>query len=118
MCNFRNVLVLLLCLVIPLQGVAAVVMAATACPMVKQMAKERSVSHEHDCCDEAEPVTNANGGKVCKVGHECPCGGQYVPVSLTLQSFAPVVNVKHLSQLDSPLFSFPPASVWRPPIEL
>ena len=118
MCNFRNLLVLLLCLVIPMQGVAAVVMAAAECPMVKQMAKEHPVSHEHGGCDEAEPATNTNGGKVCKVGHECPCGGQYVSVSLALQSFAPVADVKHLSQLDFLLFSFPPASVWRPPIEL
>ena len=112
-------LVLLLCLVMPLQGVAAVVMAS-ACPtVVSSVAEEQAVDYAD--CDGADPAMDPmpKDGKVCKVGHECPCGGLCLFTPLALGSFAPApVAVVHLSRLNSPVHAFPPASVWRPPIQL
>lgn len=114
MCNIRNMFVLLLCLVIPLQGVAAVVVAAS-CPMATQMVVEEVVT-VHDCRGDVDPMTKSD--KSCKSGHECPCGGHclFFPLAL-LHSFAPV-TADHVSQLDPTIFAFTPAAVWRPPIHL
>lgn len=115
MCNIRTFLALLLCFVIPLQGVAAVVMSAAACPAAAQVVVEE-LSAAHACGgDDAAQQTN---GKVCKVGHECPCGGHclFFPLAL-LHSFVPV-TADHVSQLDPTIFAFTPATVWRPPIQL
>ncbi len=115
--SIRTILALLLCFVIPLQGLAAVVEAAMPCGRTAEIVvAPMTTAVGHDCNDDV--AARAKNGKVCKVGHECPCGGQclFFPLAL-LHSFSPVA-ADHISPLDPIILAFTPATVWRPPIPL
>ncbi len=79
--KFRLFLLTLLCLSIPLQGIAGVCMAASPCPMDQEMmAMSADIGHEaameHDCCNDAD--TFAKTGKMCKTGQDCQVVSQFL----------------------------------------
>lgn len=122
MLKFRLFLLTLLCLAIPLQGMASVHMLAAPCPMeqsdgmaqmeMSEMDQQTASAADHDCCNDAE--TTAKTGKMCKTGQDCPVSAQYpaslppsphLAVELSTQYLALVLSVR----------SFDASSVWRPP---
>jgi hypothetical protein len=106
--QLRQLLILLLCLTLPLQGWAGAV-AATEPPCPMQAAGSADGG---DCCEDQGSMDGH--GKLCKTGQECRAGswlqvGLRLPL-LTPLPLSPVVIVSR----DSPVKP-PPAGVWRPP---
>lgn len=110
----RALLLFLLCLAIPFQGVAAAYAVKTPCPM-EQMGATMAMDAgdtEYDCCN--DPVTFAKTGQMCKVGQECPTGGFGMLVAVVLTASPPLQALS----LSFPPPYYPPAnlaSIWRPP---
>ena len=113
----RRFLVMLLsfmCIVLPLQASAGMVMAGKHCPHMQNMAagSPADADDRHDCCNDAATV--AKTGQLCKTGHECSPSFSYMLTpgifhlaftSAVIQ--APAVPVR--------AYSGPPSAVWRPP---
>lgn len=115
MCRFRTILTLLLCLTIPIQGMAGVFAAAATCPMA-QTASHMSMAdmdsgQAHDCCTGA----HSPGSKTCDTGQDCSYCGH---IALTVQQRAEPVVALLAEDFSAPqafLLTFPPFGVWRPP---
>jgi len=125
----RAFLLFLLCLTIPVQGVAAAHAFNTPCsmdmPVIDLVAKDKGAQEPgdqsmamadgaagDDCCNDAAVVTET--GHPCKTGQECPSGGLGILIRPTLTTSALVVSQAFPAAL---LFirSSDPTSVWRPP---
>jgi hypothetical protein len=110
----RALLILLLCLTIPFQGVAASHAFKAPCPM-EQMGHAMAMDDgdlDRDCCN--DPVTAAKTGQLCKVGQECPTGGIGILVRAAL---AESPGISSLTISFPPTLSPSPnlSSIWRPP---
>ncbi|WP_439888828.1 hypothetical protein ACSX1C_06980 [Pseudomonas sp. MBLB4123] len=106
----RLLLCLLLCLALPLNGLAALAVQAEPCPMPAQ-AHEASMQAGADCCDAQKSAQL--GSKVCKNGQQCQSAGlpQLTP-GRTPFAAADAAAPSHYSDL-IPLLS--PEDPWRPP---
>jgi hypothetical protein len=113
----RRLVIVLFCLALPLQGVAAAFAANAACPdeamMTEQLvAGELSVDDLHDCCNDVETI--ARTGKPCKTGQQC-----HVPAGSVVPDVPHVTHVPPAHAVADLGASAPPASVfaapWRPP---
>lgn len=115
--TMRTLLLLILCLAIPLQGFAAMVALEPPCPMEATAAgsMDASDSMAHDCCNDADTV--AKTGKLCKMGQECPSGGQYLLFPPVVLAVAPV-TVDRFSLITHFIPTLSPAGLWRPPTQL
>jgi len=126
MLRYRALVSLLLCLALPLQGLAAVMLPAP-CPMAAMTeatatAAEPAAAHAHagmaakhgsalaDCCNGAA----GRDGKPCKMGNDCLAAPAMAP--------APVGPVLDLVPAAAPVLALigGPArlrlgSIWRPP---
>lgn len=118
---FRLFLLMLLCLAVPLQGIANVHMLSAPCPMEQSdpMAQKMQMADmdaqamaDHDCCNDAETV--AKTGKMCKMGQDCPVSALY-PASLAASLSLPVAPAAVHPSLVLSVRSFDASSVWRPP---
>jgi hypothetical protein len=114
----RTLLVLLLCVMLPLSGLAA---SGTAgpCPMESPMtADTAAMSADMSSCDSMSPTSSEHGKSkvsLCKVSAQCQMGSLYHPVSTPTVtrpagSFVPVSF--HYTQS---LSIRAPDGLWRPP---
>ncbi len=116
----RRLLVLVLCLLMPLQGFAAVQVASAPCPMQAMMAMDSDatgmvdspVDAMQDCCNDA--ATFERTGQACKTGQDCTAPAAWMP------PFPPVEFKAQAAQdLTAPVWrSLPPGAttrLWRPP---
>lgn len=118
--KFRLFLLMLLCLAVPLQGIAGIHMLSAPCPMEQpdtmaqmQMADmDQHAMADHDCCDEADAP--AKTGKACNMGQDCPVSALY-PASFVASLSLPAAPVTRYPSLVLPVRSFDASSVWRPP---
>lgn len=110
----RVLLWFLLCLTIPVQGVAAAHAFKHPCPMEQagHTMMMEAADAEGDCCN--DPVTVVKTGKLCKAGQECPVSGSCLP-ALTATSTSPRVASRAVAFPRPFLLLLSPASVWRPP---
>lgn len=115
--KFRLFLLTLLCLALPLQGMAGVRMAASPCPMEQEMMamstdQQDMAAMDHDCCNDA--ATAAKTGKMCKTSQDCQVSVQYLVIpqfSIAL----PSADSAHYPSIALSVQSFDASSVWRPP---
>lgn len=118
--KFRLFLLMLLCLAIPLQGIAGVHMLSAPCPMEQsggmaqmQMADmDQQAMADHDCCNDAD--TAAKTGKMCKTGQDCPVSALY-PASVVSSLPPSVAPTTQYPSLVLSVRTFDASSVWRPP---
>lgn len=118
--KFRLFLLMLLCLAIPLQGIASVHMRSAPCPMEQsdnmaqmQMADmDQQAMADHDCCNDAD--TAAKTGKMCKTGQDCPVSALY-PASVGSSLSLSVAPTTQYPSLVLTVRTFDASSVWRPP---
>lgn len=109
-------LLLLLCLVLPLNGLASLAAAATVCPMQSSGMGAHAVtdnSVQHDCCPEQGSLAE-HAKQPCKNAQQCQTGS---PLMLSVNNAsAPTArsNPQHISRLEF-LPVQRPGGVWRPP---
>jgi hypothetical protein len=121
----RLLLVLVLALAIPLEGLAAVSMGNRVSPCTMQMdvAQDMAMPADHDCCG----MSDADAGRStpekaspCKLGQVCQIY-QVFPSTAFLATVHPVmlvvVTVTTIPP-DSFLPSHDPSGLWRPPRSL
>lgn len=118
--KFRLVLLMLLCLAVPLQGIAGIHMLSAPCPMEQsdsmgpmQMADmEPQAMADHDCCNDAQTATKT--GKMCKTSQDCPVSTLY-PANFGSSLSLSAGPVTQYPSLVLSVRTFDPSSVWRPP---
>lgn len=116
----RRIAVLILCLLLPLQGFAALHVVDAPCPMQEMMAMnsvdgdgaETLPEAMNDCCN--DPATFEHTGQPCKSVQSCTAPAAWI------LPFRPVVFMARATQdLWAPLWrSLTPgatARLWRPP---
>jgi hypothetical protein len=117
----RTLLVLLLCVMLPLSGLAASGTTG-ACPMESAMTGDTAaMSADMPGCDSASPMSSEHAKSkvsLCKVSAQCQMGSLYHPVSSPTVtrpagSFVPVSF--HYTQS---LSIREPDGLWRPPQSL
>ncbi|HBP6529874.1 hypothetical protein [Pseudomonas aeruginosa] len=104
-----HLLLLLLSLTLPVNGVAGLLALSQACPMERQDMSVHDI--QASCCEnQAEQPTN---GKVCKTGQECKSNGM-LQVSVTR---TPALFNQALATPSAQDFPPPTAlsGFWRPP---
>lgn len=116
----RLILLYLLCLAIPLQGIAGIAVAEPPCPMEQAtsgdaMSASNMPSVMQDCCNDAD--TSAKTDKACKPGQQCQSSGQYSALALNNHSTAPVQAVRIACVVFS-VHSVDSSSLWRPPSQI
>lgn len=110
---FNLFLVTLLCLAIPLHGIAGMLVTKTPCPAESAgMVATTDTAGVHGCCNDAD--TAAKTGKACKAEQNC-------------QPVSPGLIIQAENQLPAPLgvkitlansrlaLTFEPSATWRPP---
>lgn len=111
----RTLLVLVLSLSIPLQGIAGILAPVqVACPMEQNMQMADMVvdSAGHGCCNDAD--TFAKTGKPCKTGQQCVSVGIFMAAAPQLATL-PVSNSQGISISSFFVRTLDLSSVWRPP---
>ncbi|MDT8399199.1 MAG: hypothetical protein RQ899_11345 [Pseudomonadales bacterium] len=134
----RHLIILLLCIVIPLQGFAQALLSATACPMMMQMplsAAHDQMLHDHDqmlhdhdqmpgamstdgllsdhCCQTADAAADAPA--FCEMGPECSACSVFVTVLSSHATVMPRPTRQYPPPLPATSPSLQLAAVWRPP---
>jgi hypothetical protein len=107
-------LITLLCLAIPLQGVARVMTTETACPAKLSGMATDDTSDTHNCCNDVDTV--AKTGQHCKAEQDCQ------PTSLgminQMESLLPAsVGTEKISLANTFALTFDPSATWRPPTQ-
>lgn len=117
-----RLLIYILLLILPLQGLSAVVQFKQPCPMEQAMERMNSheISHEgmsapgkHDCCEDDHGA--AHSGQPCKPGQECHVAQpsiSHTPALLTSNPNRPV----SISLADSGYAPLALTAIWRPPL--
>ena len=110
----RLLLVVLISVVIPVNGFAAV--PVSPCPMQTQDATAATIASMSaavdDCCLDMD--TPSSQGKSCKPSQACSLGGMLFVLPASFQIFPPIAGMA-LAHYVSPFFSEPTASIWHPP---
>ncbi|MBS7691484.1 hypothetical protein I0E98_17765 [Pseudomonas lalucatii] len=106
----RLLLCLLLCLALPLNGLAALAVQAEPCPMPAQ-AHETPMPAGSDCCDAQKSAQL--GSKVCKNGQQCQSAG--LPQLATARTQFPAAPTPAPTGYGDFLPSQAPEDLWRPP---
>lgn len=106
----RLCLLLLICLALPLGGMAGVRAPADPCPM-QAAGMAGMMDMEPDCCEDVG--SSAEHGNPCKPGQECKTVSllQVVQVKPPIPYSDPMVQVFSSDFLSEPT----PSGVWRPP---
>lgn len=107
----RRLLILLLCLLLPWQGLALAHAPEPPCPMAQTQAADDEHGAGHDCCADDE---GSDAGRRCKPGQECSGGSHMLPARALPPLFAqPAESAAGASLEIRDLFR--PDGVWRPP---
>ncbi len=113
--SVRAILILLICLTLPLQGLALAQASEPPCPMAQAHhgdAGDSGDAGDADCCNDAGDL--AATGKACKSGQECSASSYSLPAKLLVCAPRGVSGrVAAVPPLLLPAFA--PADVWRPP---
>lgn len=112
----RRLLALILCLLIPLQGFAALQVVTVPCPMQSGMTMSVDVSDLadalQDCCNDAAAFEST--GQVCKPDQSLAAPAAWMPPLQTLEFHAQAAPL-----LTEPVWRAPPpvqpTRLWRPP---
>lgn len=112
----RRLLALVLCLLIPLQGFAALQVVAVPCPMQSGMTMSVDVSDLadalQDCCNDAAAFERT--GQACKPGQNHAAPAACMPPLQTLE-----FQVQAAPLLSETVWRAPPpvqpSRIWRPP---
>lgn len=111
----RALLVLVLSLSIPLQGVAGMLAPTkSACPMEHAMQAGDMAADDTgaSCCNDA--ATFAKTGKPCKTGQQCPTVGIFMAATPQVAT-PPASGSRHIPAAGFFVRTFDPSGVWRPP---
>lgn len=116
----RRLLILVLCLLMPLQGFAALQVAAAPCPMEGMMAMEDGTSGMaqtladamEDCCNDL--ATFQHTGQACKTGQACAAPAVWMP-PVGVPRFEPLAAAAPPTPTLRTRAPGVPASLWRPP---
>jgi len=113
--RLRLCLYLLLCLVLPVNGMAGARVLAEPCPMLMQHGDEAMMAMaagaDDDC--QGEHHSMPSGGHLCKDGHLCKSSSPFQVVSVGLSLLTPAQPVPaHLPRALPPVA---PEPVWHPP---
>lgn len=111
----RALVVLILSLSIPLQGVAGMLAPAQApCPMEQtmQMGDMAADDAAHGCCNDA--ATFAKTGKPCKTAQQCLSVGVFMAVAPQVASL-PAPGSQRIPATSFSARTLDLSSVWRPP---
>ena len=112
---FRTLLILLLCAVLPISGLAASGMAGEY-PMHQTMSRDDGMSVAMPGCDSMKSTSTekAKGG-FCKVNAQCQFGSLYYPTVTATVSHPPSVGSRVVFHYAQALSIREPGSLWRPP---
>jgi hypothetical protein len=112
---FRTLILLLLCAMLPLSGLAA---SGTIgeCPMQQSMAMDNGMSAVMPGCDSMKSTSSdkAKGG-FCKVTAQCQFGSLYYPASGATISHPTAVRSPVVFHYAQSLSVREPGGLWRPP---
>lgn len=116
--RLRILLVVLMSLVIPVNGFAAI--PASACPMQAQDSAAPMSADEMtamsaamlDCCPEVDD--DLSSAQPCKPGQACSVGWLFFALPASLSVSQPVGRIV-LTHYASPLFNGQSATIWHPP---
>jgi hypothetical protein len=121
---FRLLLVLLLALAIPLEGLAAVSMGDMVSPMQRDMAQNVAMAADHDCCETGD----ANDGRMgtseksspCKLGQVCQICQVFPSTAFPATAYPVMLAMVTVITIppESFLPSHDPSGLWRPPRSL
>lgn len=114
----RALLVFVLSLSIPLQGIAGMLAPTeSACPMEQTMQMDNMAADDAGpgCCNDA--ATFAKTGKPCKTGQQCLTVGVFLVVTPQVASL-PAPGSRPIPAAGFFVRTFDPSSVWRPPTRL
>ncbi|WPC06818.1 hypothetical protein SBP02_08750 [Pseudomonas benzenivorans] len=106
----RLLLCLLLCLALPLNGLAALAVQAGPCPMAAQH-EGMAMDSAEDCC--AAQMGERSGGKLCKSGQQCQ-GGSLLQVTIG-KPLLRLAGTPLLARYGDFIPSPTPEGLWRPP---
>jgi len=111
--HLRLCLYLLLCLALPINGMAGTRVQAEPCPMLMQHddGSMMMASSGGDCHDEHESMPA--GGHLCKDGHQCKSGSLFQIAAARPPLLPPGRQVPSLVALSPPPFA--PEPIWHPP---
>ncbi|HEX5755587.1 MAG TPA: hypothetical protein VFY12_04480 [Arenimonas sp.] len=107
----RSFLVLLLCLLLPLQGLALAPASEPPCPMTQATAADDPHAAAPDCCEDDDGGTDE---RRCKPGQECPGGSYTLPMRASPPWFAQPGAGNAVAAIEGRDL-FCPDGVWRPP---
>lgn len=116
----RTFILLLLCVVLPINGVAASGLlgnCVTDVPM--SMEQSPSMSADMSDCDsmksQSSPVNTHDGGMLCKLSAQCQLGTLYPPAFQPSLIHPVVLSGPTLFPYAHSLSSLSPDGLWRPP---
>jgi hypothetical protein len=105
-------LITLLCIAVPLQGVAGILATKIPCPAEAMAVKSVDTGKDHSCCNDADTVVKT--GKVCKSEQSCQPVWQDLPIQA--ENPLPIAIGIRIALFSQPL-TLPtlPSATWRPP---
>lgn len=111
--KLKTLFLAILCLALPVQGIAGISTFEVPCPMMLTMADDMAdAGAMNDCCNDV--ATAAKTGKACKSGQECPSGFQYALPSPLSASYSGFVG-EAIPHFENRVFAALDKGVWRPP---
>ncbi|MEK6747838.1 MAG: hypothetical protein AABY83_01360 [Pseudomonadota bacterium] len=116
--KFKTSLMLILCFVMPMRGIAALSAFELPCPSPMASVVVDYAHHDSypmdSCCHNDKSTKMAS---FCKAGQACPYGFQFsVPARLTHASVSNVVEP--IPHVDALVLMLAPSGIWRPPVLL
>lgn len=106
----RLILVLVLSMAIPVEGVAAV--PSCVCPMQMQDEAPAAATDMADCCKHTD--SNSSSDSSCQPGQSCGINGVVLGLPTSLH-FSALTHSVFLTDYRSPVFIEQTASIWHPP---
>ncbi|MEM5385544.1 hypothetical protein VSR68_18355 [Paraburkholderia phymatum] len=110
----RTILMLLLCTVLPISGLAASGMVGE-CPMQQSMAMGDGTSAMSGCDSMKSASTDKAKGGFCKVTAQCQFGSLYYPAVTATVSHPTSVGSRVVFHYAQSLTVREPGGLWRPP---
>ncbi|GAB3378426.1 hypothetical protein [Azotobacter armeniacus] len=114
--HLRLCLYLLLCLALPINGMAGVKVQVQPCPMQTQMQMQHddgTMVAGPDCgCHDDHPSAPP-GGHLCKDGHQCKSGSPFQVATAKPPLLPPGRQIPSHSAHALPVFA--PEPIWHPP---
>lgn len=105
-------LLTLLCIAIPIQGVAGLLLPNKSCPAESAGISTVETANDHSCCQDPEKIVKT--GKVCKT--EQNCQSATAAMLNAMENRLPFAVGAKMAVFSNRLsLSFDPFAAWRPP---